>query len=81
MCFKITLAKLCFVFFLQTSVAAAKTQRGLCLAQYCIFMILSCRSPELYPQNCYLVSYIVCLLLSILEIWDMASLWLSLSCK
>lgn len=79
--FKIILAFLCFYFFLQTSVAAAKTQGGLCLAQYCIFIILSCGTPELYQQNCYLVSYIVCLLLSILEFWDMASLWLSLSCK
>lgn len=54
-----------FFFFLQTSVAAAKTQIRLCLAQYCIFVILSYRSPELYQQKCYLVSYIVCLLLSI----------------
>lgn len=55
-CFKFTLAVLQFI-FLQTSVAAAKTERGLCLAQYCIFIIVSCRSPELYPQNFSIVSY------------------------
>lgn len=46
---------LLFLFFLLfwflISVAAAKTKRGLCLAQYCIFILVFCRSPELYQQE------------------------------
>lgn len=44
MCFKFILVTFYFILIICNS----QNSRALCLAQYCILIVLSCRSPELY---------------------------------
>lgn len=78
MCFKITLAMLCFFSPLSFKVQLQQPNlRGLCLAQCCISIILSLRSPELYQQNlCQNIVLVFCFRYELFggEIQDMASL-------
>lgn len=79
MCFKITLA----VFFSPSNFSCSSQNSKEVFAWHSIVFLLFYLADH---QNCIKRTAILChilyvLLLSILEIWDMASFWLSLSCK